>query len=85
MKHLFFSFPALALLSGCHFSVNNPNHAASHRSCCLNAGYKVGTREFDNCLKEQEERAIKQSYNKEKDKVRDRGNQDDSEKLNARE
>ena len=85
MKRLFRFLPFFVLLSGCHFSVNNPHHAAAHRSCCLNAGYKIGTREFDKCVQEQEERAIKQAHVAKKDKMRAANNGDGYEKLKARE
>ncbi|MBY0500670.1 MAG: hypothetical protein K2P93_01540 [Alphaproteobacteria bacterium] len=85
MKRIILFLPFFALLSGCHFSVNNPNHVAAHRSCCLNAGYKIGTREFDKCVQEQEERTVKQAHMNKKDKMRAASNWDEYEKLKAQE
>lgn len=54
MKKFILFLPFLSLLSACHFSVNNPNGVAAHRSLCLQRGCKTGTQEFDRCVKEQE-------------------------------
>jgi hypothetical protein len=56
MRKVILFLPFLSLLSACHFSVNKSDSVAAHRSLCLQGGCKIGTREFDRCVKEQENR-----------------------------
>lgn len=80
MKKLILFLPFLGLLSACHFSVNSPSGVAAHRSLCLQRGCKIGTREFDRCVKEQEDRVkrqedreFKQSFYENINKTREEG------------
>ncbi len=51
-KYIVF-FAVLGGLSSCHFKVNQSDQPATHHASCASYGYKVGTAEFQKCMKEQ--------------------------------
>jgi len=56
MRKLFFWIPLLCLLSACQPPLTRDQQLAIYRSRCLDYGYQWGTREFADCMKEQEAR-----------------------------
>ncbi len=59
MKNALFLLPFLGVLSACQAPTVRDEQLQSYRSRCIEYGYKWGTPEFANCVKEQEEREEK--------------------------
>ncbi|MBY0500671.1 MAG: hypothetical protein K2P93_01545 [Alphaproteobacteria bacterium] len=59
MKNALFFLPFLGVLSACQAPTPRDAQLESYRSRCYEYGYKGGTPEFANCVKEQEEREEK--------------------------
>ena len=56
MKKLILLTPVLSLLTSCEPPMTREQELAFYRSRCLDYGYQWGTREFADCMKEQEAR-----------------------------
>jgi len=54
MKKSILFIPLLSLLSACVPPLTRDQQLAIYRSRCLDYGYQWGTREFADCMKEQE-------------------------------
>ncbi len=77
--------PFFILLSGCTYQIHGQDRFAEHRSLCVRHGYKIGTREFDRCMREHEHREKEQNFRDEKTQARSSGNWDRLEKFKAKE
>lgn len=59
MKNAFFFLSFLSILSACQSPTPRDQQLESYRSRCTEYGFKSGTPEFANCVKEQEDREEK--------------------------
>lgn len=56
MKKFILLIPFLSILSACQPPLTRDQQLAIYRSRCLDYGYPYGTREFADCMKEQDAR-----------------------------
>lgn len=66
MKKLIFFVPLLSFLTSCQPLMTREQELAIYRSRCLDYGYQWGTREFADCMMEQEAREEKLAVQRQK-------------------
>lgn len=87
MKKIIFLLPLMSILSACTPPLTRDQELAVYRSRCLDYGYPMGTREFADCMMQQEAQeqefalqsrkieALESQNRIEKDKVRVKENE----------
>ncbi|MBI2707749.1 MAG: hypothetical protein HYX35_05515 [Proteobacteria bacterium] len=85
MKKFIPFFPFFILLSACEPPLTRDQQLAVYRSRCLDYGYQSGTREFADCMKEQDAREDELALKERKARALEARNQIEQQKVRIQE
>lgn len=85
MKKIVFFLPLISLLSACAPPLTRDQELAVYRSRCLDYGYLMGTREFADCMMQQEAHKEELTLQRQKIEALENKNRIEKDKVRAKE